>query len=31
MCRYDNMTEIFSRMDGEGVGMLNLLESNKAV
>lgn len=31
MCRYGNMTEIFSRMNREGVEMLNLLEANMAV
>lgn len=31
MCRYGNMTEIFSRMDGDGVEVLDLLEANMAV
>lgn len=30
MCRY-NMIEISSRMDVEGVGVLDLLEANMAV
>lgn len=28
MCRYGNMTEVFPRIDGEEVGILNHLEAN---